>query len=119
MMQSHTLWQHPYSKLLHDKDLVDSLNVVSTCFHAWTKINILLWSLRTFKEEKYNNLFEKENLIKGNKFSVYDRDTDNSKTRHDSDLRKSCVARAICSFNKDVSNNFKNPIGNVLAEILR
>ena len=121
-MHSQGIWQHPFSKLLHHKDFVDSLNVVSTFFHAWMKINILLGLLRSFKGEKYISSFLRGYTKKWDKSDIKDRNAQNTKTSYDSNLllvQRSCVARVICLFNQEISVHLKNPIGNVLAETLR
>ena len=121
-MHSQGIWQHPFSKLLHHKDFVDSLNVVSTFFHAWMKINILLGLLRSFKGEKYISSFLRGYTKKLDKSDIKDRNAQNTKTSYDSNLllvQRSCVARVICLFNQEISMHLKNPIGNVLAETLR
>ena len=122
MFSSHSPWMHSVNKLLHHEDFVDSLNVVSTFFHAWIRINILHGLLGSFKEEKYANQFGRQYKKKKDKNNKAESDTEPTKTSYNFNLllaRRSCVAKIICLFNQEVSTNLKNPVGYVLAETLR
>ena len=104
-----------YCKFVH-KDLVDSLHVVATFFHAWITINILLGLLSSFKE-KFIKLPRTYKAYK-----IFENGIDEEeiqKTSYDFILlKRSCVARVICLSNQKTTY-LKSPTANIVAETLR
>ena len=97
------------------KDLADSLNVASTFFHSWIKINVLLGLLNFFKA-RY--IVKTSQLHRKDKSSNDDKEEPQKPSHGFNLLRKSCVAREICLSNQETTL-LKNPTANMVAETLR
>ena len=104
-----------YCKFVH-QDLVDSIHVVATFFHAWVKINILLRLLSSF-QEKFIKLPQSYEAYKTVRYTMYEDEM--QKPSYDFILlKRSCVARVICLSNQKTTY-LENPTANIVAETLR